>query len=126
MVFISKNINFTTKTKFSIGKTLEMPFFSGKYGFYHEKENFLCRKHTFLRKNITNAVLQWIKWFFISKNINFTSKTHFSKKNYYKCSFTVEKMVFIRKNRNFTLKTRFSIGKTLEMPFSSRKDGFYQ
>ena len=83
MVFISKNRNFTSKTRFSTVNNLEMPFYSGKYGYYPEKQKFLPRKRCFL----------------VKKN--------------YKCRFTLENMVIIRQNINFTSKTMFSSEKTL-------------
>ena len=52
MVFIRKNRNFTSKTRFSIAKTLEMPFYSGKYGFYHEKHKFNLKNERLYRKKI--------------------------------------------------------------------------
>ena len=93
--FISKNINFTSKTRFSIGKTLEMPFFSGKYGFYHEKENFYVENTLFYEK-ILQMPFNSGKNVFIRKNKKFTSKTIFSSQQ-----------------------------KKLEMTFYSRKAGFY-
>ena len=39
-VFIRRNENFTSKTMFSREKILEMPFYSGKDGFYQEKQKF--------------------------------------------------------------------------------------
>ena len=63
MVFIRKNRNFTSKTRFSRGKTLELPFYSGKAGFYQEKQKLYLENEVFYRKNFRNAVFQWKRWF---------------------------------------------------------------
>ena len=60
MVFISKNISFTSKTNFSTEEILEMQFYSLKDGFYQEKQKFYLEKEVFIyRKNFINAVFQW-------------------------------------------------------------------
>ena len=67
MVFISKNINFTSKTIFSTEKILEMQLYSGKDGFYQEKHKFSLENELFYRKYIRNAVLQWKRLFLSGK-----------------------------------------------------------
>ena len=67
MVFISKNINFTSKTNFSTEKILEMQFYSGKDGFYQEEQKFYFENEVFYSKNIRNAVLQWKIWLLSGK-----------------------------------------------------------
>ena len=83
-------------------------------------------KRCFLVKKIRNAVLQWKRWFLSIKTLILPRKRSFLVTKKWKCRFTVEKMVFISKNINFTSKTNFFTEKILEMPFYSGRDGFYQ
>ena len=102
MVFIRKNRNFNTKTRFSSRKqqfTSIIVLYSGKLSFLSEETKTLRRRRCFLEKN------------------------------FQECRFTVEKMVFIRKNRNFNTKTRFFCRKqhlTSKMVLYSGKFSFYQ
>ena len=102
MVFIRKNRNFNTKTRFSCRKqqfTSKIVLYSGKLSFYKKKRKVYVENDVFQRK------------FFME------------------CSFTVEKMVFISKSRNFNMKTRFSCRKqqfTSIIVLYSGKLSFYQ
>ena len=60
---VNKNINFTSKTKFSREMTLQIPFYTGKVGFYQEKQKFDLENDVFYRKNFRYAVFQWKRWF---------------------------------------------------------------
>ena len=84
IVFIRKNRNSNTKTRFCSRKqqfTSIIVLYSGKLSFYQKKRKF----------NVENEVFQ--------------------RKKFQECRFTVDEMVFIRKNRNFNTKTRFSCRK---------------
>ena len=81
MVFIRKNRNFNTKTRFSCRKqqfTSKIVLYSGKLSFYQKKRKVYVENDVFQRKFFRNAVLQWRRWFFIRKSRNFNTKTRFS------------------------------------------------
>ena len=42
---------------------LEIPFYTGKVGFYQEKQKFDLENDVFYRKNFRYAVFQWKRWF---------------------------------------------------------------
>ena len=119
MVFIRKNRNFNTKTRFSCRKqqfTSKIVLYSGKLSFYQEKRKFYVENDVFQTKNIRNADLQWKIWFLSGKTEILTRKRGFLVENsslHLKQYFIVENSVFIRRNENFTSKTMFSRAKNI-------------
>ena len=112
-----------------------MPFYSGNYGFYKEKQKFYVENEVFQRKTFRNAVLQWKLWFLSAKTQILRRKRGFlvgestfhlkivrysGKFGFYpeKRKFYVENDVFLSKtavyiySSTFWLKTQFLSGDT--------------
>ena len=84
MVFIRKNRNSNTKTRFSCRKqqfTSIIVLYSGKLSFYQKKRKFNVENYVSQRKNFRNEVLQWRRWFLSGKTKILTPKGGFLVEN---------------------------------------------
>ena len=119
MVFITKNRNFNTKTRFSCRKqhfTSKIVLYSGKLSFYQENRKFYVENDVFQRKNIINAVLYWKRWFLSPKTENLTRKRGFLVENsnlHLKQYFIVENSIFIRRIEKILRRKRCFLEKNI-------------